>query len=763
MKPLPSSMVPLNNTGSDQSQNQQDDLAHDSRKALELCASLGDYQTSLTKFKNRKDIFERSVQGLRQILPIAFYAFYAVDETSFDIEIEHCDQPEQKAYLDETLEDLIEQGLVAQAFREKRTLSAQTKDGQHALLLHALTTTSKTYGLFICFLNNRVLEDGIADTITTIIIKSTCYALENFELYQLIDLKNEELTEKNQQISKSEIIYRNIFENTGNPTIIVDASGKITYSNSRFVTFSKWTRDELWTKRFADFLIKKRLSFAELLEETQSQDPVKPIEYIFENKLLEKRTVFLQISPLGIDNQYIISLADITALKEVEQKLHFQAFHDPLTSLPNRMLLQDRLKQAIRKRNRHPEAKYAVIFIDLDRFKSINDTLGHHIGDQLLIRVGERIKNCVREMDTVARFGGDEFVILLEDVQSEHDCERVSGRILEEFQSAMTIQGHEIFMSISMGILMSGTQPIDASDVIRLADMSMYEAKKQGRNKIVYFHDIADKEIEQKLFLENQLLKGIQENEFFVQYQPLMDLQSNRLFGFEALVRWNHPDLGIIPPYSFIPIAEETGLIIPLGQKIFELAFQDYVRWIEAYPWVQDLCLSINLSVKQIYHKDIVQDIKSVAERHHLPLKNVRLEITESIFLENNEQAIETIRRLKELGVSICIDDFGTGYSSLKYLQQFAIDLVKIDKLLVQDIHTNEINYSIVSSMLDLCNKLKLQVMAEGIETNEQLTKLRTMNCALGQGYYFAKPQDRQTVENTLLKGREENSGNSGG
>ena len=756
-------MVPLNNTGSDQSQNQQDDLAHDSRKALELCASLGDYQTSLTKFKNRKDIFERSVQGLRQILPIAFYAFYAVDETSFDIEIEHCDQPEQKAYLDETLEDLIEQGLVAQAFREKRTLSAQTKDGQHALLLHALTTTSKTYGLFICFLNNRVLEDGIADTITTIIIKSTCYALENFELYQLIDLKNEELTEKNQQISKSEIIYRNIFENTGNPTIIVDASGKITYSNSRFVAFSKWTRDELWTKRFADFLIKKRLSFAELLEETQSQDPVKPIEYIFENKLLEKRTVFLQISPLGIDNQYIISLADITALKEVEQKLHFQAFHDPLTSLPNRMLLQDRLKQAIRKRNRHPEAKYAVIFIDLDRFKSINDTLGHHIGDQLLIRVGERIKNCVREMDTVARFGGDEFVILLEDVQSEHDCERVSGRILEEFQSAMTIQGHEIFMSISMGILMSGTQPIDASDVIRLADMSMYEAKKQGRNKIVYFHDIADKEIEQKLFLENQLLKGIQENEFFVQYQPLMDLQSNRLFGFEALVRWNHPDLGIIPPYSFIPIAEETGLIIPLGQKIFELAFQDYVRWIEAYPWVQDLCLSINLSVKQIYHKDIVQDIKSVAERHHLPLKNVRLEITESIFLENNEQAIETIRRLKELGVSICIDDFGTGYSSLKYLQQFAIDLVKIDKLLVQDIHTNEINYSIVSSMLDLCNKLKLQVMAEGIETNEQLTKLRTMNCALGQGYYFAKPQDRQTVENTLLKGREENSGNSGG
>ncbi len=747
-------MEPLNKQSSLRPRYQQEDAAHDSRKALELCASLGDYQTSLTKFKNRKDIFERSVQGLKQILPIAFYAFYAVDEASFDIELEHCDQPDQKQYLDETLEALIEQGLVAQAFGEKRTLSAQSKDGEHALLLHALTTTSKTYGLFICFLKNRVLEDGIADTLTTIIIKSTCYALENFELYQLIDLKNEELTAKNQQISKSEIIYRNVFENTGNPTIIVDISGKITFSNSRFVAFSKCTREELQSKHFSDFIIKKRLNFAKLLQETQHQDPAKPIEYIFENRLHEKRTVFLQTSPLGIDNLHIISLTDITALKEVEKKLHFQAFHDPLTGLPNRILLQDRLKQAIRKRNRHPGSKYAVIFIDLDRFKSINDTLGHHVGDQLLIRVGEKIKDCVREMDTVARFGGDEFVILLQDIQSELDCERVSRRILEEFQTAMSIQGHEIFMSISMGILMSQAQPIDASDVIRLADMSMYEAKKQGRNKIVYFHDIADKEIEKKLFLENQLLKGIQENEFFVQYQPLMDLQTNRLFGFETLVRWNHPDLGIIPPNSFIPIAEEIGLIIPLGQKIFELAFQDYVRWIQAYPWVKDLCLSINLSVKQIYHRDIVKDIKSMAEKTHLPLKNVRLEITESIFLDNNEQAIETIRRLKELGISICIDDFGTGYSSLKYLKQFSIDLVKIDKLLIQDIPTNMTNFSIVSSMLELCDKLKLQVMAEGIETNEQLKKLKTMNCGLGQGFYFAAPQDKQMVEDSLLKGR---------
>jgi EAL domain-containing protein (putative c-di-GMP-specific phosphodiesterase class I) len=288
---------------------------------------------------------------------------------------------------------------------------------------------------------------------------------------------------------------------------------------------------------------------------------------------------------------------------------------------------------------------------------------------------------------------------------------------------------------------------LEQTDVVRLADMSMYEAKKQGRNRVVYTHEIADKEIEKRLQLENQLQKAIQKDEFFVEYQPLVELSSNRLYGVETLVRWNHPHLGIIPPNNFIPIAEETGFIIDLGRKIFELAFTDFADWRRRYPGAQDLYLNINLSVKQITKESLAEDIRRAAEAAGMPLSHVTLEITESVFIEDTERAIETINRLKSLGVSISIDDFGTGYASLHYLNQFAVDMVKIDKLLIQDIGSNPINFNIVSSMLDLCRKLGLKVLAEGIEDERQLAKLREMQCRLGQGYYFSKPRDKEFAE----------------
>jgi diguanylate cyclase (GGDEF)-like protein/PAS domain S-box-containing protein len=717
--------------------------------ALELCAAMGDYQTSLTKFKNRKDIFERSVQGLRQILPVAFYAFYAIDELSFDIELEHCDAPDKEEEIRETVDLLIEKGVVAQAFREKRTLTARSRDRRYPILIHALSTTSKSYGIFFCFLEKMPEGWGIVDKMTTIIAKSTCYALENFDLYQLIDQKNAALTEKNVQLSKSEIIYRNTFENTGNPTIIVDENGVITYSNSQFLAFSGFDREYLiGRKKISDFIAGNgRTGFSGILRKADNDDANQPTEYMFEDSRRRKRTVFLKISPLGIEDQYIISVNDVTVIKEAERQLQFQAFHDPLTGLPNRVLFQDRLKQAIKKMKRYSDYNFAVVFIDLDRFKTINDTLGHNVGDQLLVRTARRITDSVREVDTVARFGGDEFLILLEDVQDKNCCEVVTQRILERFQAPLDIEGHEIVVTLSMGVLIGGEQMLEQTDVVRLADMSMYEAKKQGRNRVVYTHEIADKEIEQRLQLENQLQKAIQKDEFFVEYQPLVELSSNRLYGVETLVRWNHPHLGIIPPNNFIPIAEETGFIIDLGRKIFELAFTDFADWRRRYPGAQDLYLNINLSVKQITKESLAEDIRRAAEAAGMPLSHVTLEITESVFIEDTERAIETINRLKSLGVSISIDDFGTGYASLHYLNQFAVDMVKIDKLLIQDIGSNPINFNIVSSMLDLCRKLGLKVLAEGIEDERQLAKLREMQCRLGQGYYFSKPRDKEFAE----------------
>ncbi len=751
---MKSSMEPLNKVYDPGQVERLEKTTRYAMEALELCAAIGDYQTSLNKFKNRKDIFERAMQGLRQIVPISFYAFYAIDELSHDIVPEHCDAPEDAAYISETVDYLIEKGVVALAFREKRTLAARSRDRKYHLLIHTLATTAKSYGIFFCFLEAKPVEWSIVDKMTTIIIKSTCYALENFELYQLIDQKNAALTDKNVQLSRSEIVYRNTFENTGNPTIVVNSDGVITYSNSQFTDFSGWDCGRLVNrKKISDFIKGggRRTGFSRILRQAdQDRTKEQPTEYIFENREARQRSVFLKISPLGIADQYIVSLNDVTAVKEAQRQLQFQAFHDPLTHLPNRVLFQDRLKQAIKKKKRYRDYNFAVVFIDLDRFKTINDTLGHNVGDTLLVQAAARINECVRDVDTVARFGGDEFLILLEDVHNKANCEVVTRRILERFQTPMQIGGHEILVSLSMGVLIGGEQEMAQTDVVRLADMSMYEAKKRGRNRVVYSHEIPEKEIEKKLYLENQLQKAIQQGEFFVQYQPLMDLTHNRLYGLETLVRWKHPELGIIAPGSFIPIAEETGLIIPLGRVVFELAFNDFARWREHYPHCRDLYLNINLSVKQMAEEGLAADIQKLAEAAGLPLEYVTLEITESVFIEDTARAIETINSLKALGISISIDDFGTGYASLKYLNQFAIDLVKIDKLLIDNITVNETNFNIVASMLDLCRKLNLKVMAEGIEAADQVEKLRLMNCGLGQGYYFYPPQDKSATESLL-------------
>jgi diguanylate cyclase (GGDEF)-like protein/PAS domain S-box-containing protein len=746
---------------------QLEDITQRSQEALELCASLGDYQTAVTKFKNRKDIYERAVQGLRQILPIAFYAFFSTEDLQFDIQLEHCDGRDKESYIINTVDYLIEKGIVAQAFREKRTLTSNTRDRKHTLLVHALTTTSKIYGIFFCFLEKKPFELNIVDKITTIVIKTTCYALENFELYQLIDKKNIELTEKNilllkeietkeavqAQLKKSEIIYRNTFENTGNPTIIADSNGLITHSNNCFIEFSGCNLKDLVNKKtICNFIVfEGHSNFSRLLQESRRDNLNNSnSEYIFKTNNQEKKAVFLKISSLGINDQYIVSIMDVTALKNVEKQLQYQALHDPLTNLPNRMLFLDRLKQAIRKKTRQSDYKYAVLFIDLDRFKNINDTLGHHVGDQLLIHTGQKINKCVRKLDTVARFGGDEFVVLLEDIQSNKVCDLVSQRIVREFQDPVTVNDHEIFITFSMGILFCNDKLIQESDAIRLADISMYEAKKKGRNKVVYFHEIEDKEIERKLKLEHQLQQAIQKGEIFVQYQPLVNLTTDQLYGMETLVRWNHPDRGILMPDTFIPLAQETGMIMPLGQKIFQLAFHDFADWTFKYSKAKNLYLSINLSMKQMLETDVAEDIRKAAMEFNIPFKNVNLEITESIFINEIERTAQKIKDLKNLGISISINNFGTGYCSLKYLKQFAIDLVKIDKFLIGNIANDETHHNIVASMLDLCKKLDLDVLAEGIETIDQLKKLKNMQCHLGQGYYLFPPLDKEALEQLL-------------
>jgi len=723
-------------------------------EALEICASLGDYQSALPKFKNRKNIYERAIQGFRQIVPLSFYAFYTVNENSFDIDLEHCETYENERYIRDTVDYLIEKGTVALALREKRTLTAHSRDRKFQLLIHSLATTSRSYGVFFGFLEKMPLAWSIVDRMTTIIMKSACYALANYDLYQVVNRKNAELIEKNNKLAKSESVHRNIFENTGNPTVLVNGEGLITYANSQFLSFSGWKRERLVNrKRYSDFIaVDSRNHFSQLLHDAGKNRPDKLTEYIFENDLQEKKTVFLNICPLGQDGQYIISLTDVTLLRSAEKQLYFLAFHDPLTNLPNRMLFQDRLEQAIKKQKRHREYDYAVMFIDLDRFKTINDTLGHDIGDRLLIEAGQRIAASVRETDTVARFGGDEFVILLEDIQVKGHCDVVSKRILRNFDNPFHIDDHEILVSLSIGVHVSSAQTVAESDVIRLADISMYEAKKQGHNKVVFFQDIKGEEIKKNLYLENQIYKGIQKSEFFIQYQPLMGLDDNRLYGVETHVRWAHPELGMMGADNFIPIAEEAGLIIPLGNRIFELAFRDFAGWMDMYPGTEDLFLSIRLTTKQILYAGLIDDIRKIATNTGFPLKNLIFEVNERILTVDTNGAVDVIEKLKNLGVAISLNDFGSGYFSLQYLNRFSIDSVKIDKRLIHDTTGNQTSVEVLASMLGLCRKLNFKIVAEGIDNLKQLENLKNMNCQLGQGDYFGPPRDKASIEELLFK-----------
>jgi diguanylate cyclase (GGDEF)-like protein len=473
-----------------------------------------------------------------------------------------------------------------------------------------------------------------------------------------------------------------------------------------------------------------------------------PQEFLFQDSEGNQRFVLLYIHSLGIDNKYILSFSDISKIKQAEKELNFQAFHDTLTQLPNRALLEKRLSQAVKKAYLQADYNYAVLFIDIDRLKIINDTLGHNAGDEMIKQTSERLRTCIRDVDTVARFGGDEFVILLEGVHNARECEIVLQRIYREFHSPLNVGGREMMLTLSTGIFLGDRQLQDSEEIIRCADLAMYQAKKLGRNKYIYHNEQECRREENNLYLENELSKAIQsDSDIFLTYQPILNLHSGAIYGLEVLTRWHHTQRGMLSPGKFIPIAENTGLMVPLGKKILSMAFSQFCAWLEAYPDLKEIFLCLNLSVNQLLQGDIVANISDAAAQAGMPLENIHLEITESVFIDEATYASAVINELKEKGIHVSIDDFGTGYSSLRYLDQFAIDLIKIDKELVQKITTQNTSYSIVESMLSLNQKLGIQVVAEGIENVDQLRTLQRMECHLGQGFLFSRPMTSRELE----------------
>src|SRR5215212_1001503 len=453
-------------------------------------------------------------------------------------------------------------------------------------------------------------------------------------------------------------------------------------------------------------------------------------------------------------NRYVEKLENAgRELEESREHFRHAAFHDALTGLPNRSLFSDHLRVALRRAHQNDKYLFAVLFLDLDRFKNINDSLGHPCGDELLILVARRLETCIRQTDMVARFGGDEFAILLDAIQDPSDAIRVAEKVQQTISAPFKLTNHEAITTASIGVVLSTSNYAEAEDIIRDADTAMYRAKDHGKARYEIFDTTMHTRAVTLLRLESDLRRALEKDELCVYYQPIVSLATTELHAFEALVRWQHPERGIIVPDDFIPLAEETGLILPIGLRVLRDACNQLRKWQQHSLSNRDLIMSVNLSGKQLMQPDLIERIEEVLHESQINPWHLKLEITETVVMENPELAAVTLAKLRGLGVRLSIDDFGTGYSSLSYLNRFPVDAVKIDRSFVSAIGTSTRDTTIIRAIVALAKSLQLSVTAEGIESTDQLRQIRELGCNRGQGYLLSKPLEVIDADLFVLSG----------
>ncbi len=428
---------------------------------------------------------------------------------------------------------------------------------------------------------------------------------------------------------------------------------------------------------------------------------------------------------------------DITARKSAEEQIEYLAHHDPLTDLPNRVLLRDRFLQAQGQAARSAN-RVAILFLDLDHFKLVNDTLGHPIGDRLLQAVAERLRRGVRETDTISRQGGDEFVIVLPELADPESAGSIAGKLMEQMHEPVRVNGHRLNVTFSLGIALYPDDGEDFDTLMKKADTAMYSAKEAGRNTLRFFTAAMNVEAAARLKLQNRLQRALEKEELVLYYQPQFDLASGRILGAEALLRWRDPERGLVPPGEFIPVAEDTGLIGPIGEWVIGEACRELRRWHEA--GATDLSMAVNLSPVQFRRSRLVEIAARALQENRLPAECLEFELTESLLIREDAAILETLTALKGLGVKLSIDDFGTGYSSLAYLKRFNVDKLKIDQSFIRELCSNPDDEAIVSAVITMARQLRLRTVAEGVENAEQATMLRRFDCDEVQGFLFGRP-----------------------
>ncbi|MFD0694582.1 DUF4084 domain-containing protein [Paenibacillus sp. GCM10027628] len=583
------------------------------------------------------------------------------------------------------------------------------------------------------------LEIGLIVVMLLIIVRQIFIMMDNHDLLR-------ELQEKHEELGKSEERYRQLVEISPN-AICVETQGQIIYVNKAGLNLMGAAAPEEVVGKSAYDLVHG--DYSEIIaqrhrEVSAERHAAEPFEYPV--RRLDGQIIVVESSLTEIhyngEKAYLSVVQDITQRRKSEEKIKFMAYYDELTELPNRAMFYKQLTEHIEKA-KHSSTAVAVVFVDLDRFKFINDTMGHSIGDLFLKQVSHRLNQLVDKNGTVYRHGGDEFCIVIGPA-NEAEVSELAERIIGGFSKPLFIEGHELFSSLSMGISMYPIHGDDAETLIRFADISMYNIKRQGGNSYRFYSETLDIEDSQKLNVENALRKAMEHREFIIHYQPKVNLHSGEIIGLEALVRWQHPEWGLVSPLRFISIAEETGLIVPIGRWVLQEACRQMKKWHE--EGFSKLGIAVNISPRQCLDSNLITIVSQVLQETGLDPNYLEIEVTETIMQDVKESSF-ILSELKKLGVQIAIDDFGTGYSSLSYLKHLPIDHIKIDKSFVDEITTNPKDKAIIKTIIDMGNHLGIHVIAEGVENEQQLLALKKYQCHVGQGYFFSEPLPSDEVE----------------
>ena len=578
-----------------------------------------------------------------------------------------------------------------------------------------------------------------------------------------------ERKEAEEALRSSEEFFRALYENAQHPIFLLDRDLNFVDVNPYACEFYGYTREEFTRINVSDITLpEERADQLRTRERLHKQGSVFIRERRHRKKNGEIVAVTADVARVTRSGKelYVSKLTDITERKRAEEQLEYQAFHDLLTGLPNRYLLLDRLGQALKRTRRTKGRKVAILFMDLDNFKAINDSLGHEVGDRLLIAVTRRLGGCLRPEDTLVRFGGDEFAILLEHVGGPEDAVRVVERITKELRGPFVLDGRELFVRISIGVAVGEAPTKSAEDLIRDADTAMYRAKEEGSDYRIfdpgmYFQAMS------RLELENDIRRAIEAEEFALHYQPIVNLRSGEVSRVEALVRWNHPERGLLNPLEFLTVVEESGLIIPMGEQMLEEACRQAKEWQEEHAGIEPMVMSVNLSAKQLRRPGLATTVREVLRSTGLQAECLSLDITETVYIKVLEGNTGALGELKKLGVKISIDDFGVGYSSLAYLKRLPADVLKIDKSFVKGLGEDVEDTAIVGMIIELAHTLGMAVIAEGVESEGQAALLEEMGCDMAQGFYFAEPLSPGEASGFLseerLAVRDEQSGNNRG